>query len=256
MKHGRINPFLASALLHFTVLAIIVGIKPSELPPLQKQTKIKPLNSYLYIPPKLNQPYIEPSIEPNKRSIDTVRHSHLDKKEAKAPQTLNQSNKEDNQQTNAPDSQSKIKPTALSEKQNQSQNVLEKLPSEAFKKDSKVLTSQNSNKTLKINPLQQLEAIRDNIDATIVESEVKEHLKHHSLSGMHPNPASAPKSVTPMTANEVRIKNTQRLSDATAITKLDNGTCVLVEDLTNVGIEGVSAVSAFRCGKSKFESRL
>ncbi|REL28035.1 hypothetical protein DXX93_16690 [Thalassotalea euphylliae] len=249
MKHGSIKPFLASLSLHLAVIAIIISIKPSALAPHYKQKSIKPLNSYLYIPPKLDKP----DIAPVKRSIDKVQHSHLDREETNPTQTLSQSNKEDNRTTTTPDSKSAIKPAAISENQNQPQKLVEKLPSEVFSKDSKVLASETSNKTLSISPLQQLEAIRSDIDARIVESEITDRLKHRSLSGMHPNPTSVPRSVTPTTADEERVKNTQRLSDDKSITKLNNGTCVLVEDLSNVGIEGVSAVSAFRCGKSKFD---
>ncbi|WP_147302298.1 hypothetical protein [Thalassotalea euphylliae] len=119
--------------------------------------------------------------------------------------------------------------------------------------DGRVLTSAQSNQSIPINPMKQLENMRKSIDAAIVESELAEHFQHRSLSSMHPNPTSVPKSVVPLTQEQVRARSTQQLDNSLSMTKTDDGTCIITEDLSKVGIEGVTAKSWARCGTTKMQ---
>ncbi|MFD2164945.1 hypothetical protein ACFSJY_01615 [Thalassotalea euphylliae] len=238
MKQGSINYVFISVLIH-GVLIVGLIINAPKLP--SHVEHIPSIKSYLYSPPmateaaklenELNQ--VEPDILPYE-----VENEHLEKTE----------HEQDKAAIN------NVADTSLSyaTKEAQPAESIDNLPSNIQTDAKQILTNKNNQQKV-INPLQQLESIRSKINSSIVQSETESFTQHRSLSGMHPNPPAVPHSVVPLTQEQQKAKNTTQYGGKN-IVKGDDGTCLLEEDLTSVGIEGVKAVSSFNCGESKFDA--
>ena len=74
-----------------------------------------------------------------------------------------------------------------------------------------------------------------------------------NLSVFNPEPTLVPKSKNSESLDERIEKNTTRYSDDIEIIKHDNGTCSIKQDLSSVGMEGVTALQYFACGQTKIE---
>ena len=70
---------------------------------------------------------------------------------------------------------------------------------------------------------------------------------------MHGTPTLVPHSTVTQSNDEKKKQATLSMSADKSIIKGDDGNCSLVEDLSVVGMEGVTAVSGFSCGETKFD---
>ncbi|XQW85646.1 hypothetical protein ACOYR1_02615 [Thalassotalea piscium] len=70
---------------------------------------------------------------------------------------------------------------------------------------------------------------------------------------LHGTPSLVPHSTRPMSIDQKKKQATLSMSADKSIVKGDDGNCSLVEDLSVVGMEGITAVSHFSCGESKFD---
>lgn len=245
MVQGRSKPFILSIIAHLAIILALIYSKPEvHLPPVAKESA-KPLTSYLYTPKT-------PTKVTQTKKL-TKQEKIKAKASVKAPEKKLSSTKPSQQ-----NEQQKVAPASVPEVPakpvKQADLPLSPLPTENTS-NSRVITSTKSDQTISINPLKQLENIRQSIDKATIKSELAERFQHHSLSSMHPNPAAVPKSVIPLTRDEMKNKNTQQLSGSLSITKTDDGVCVITEDLSSVGIEGVKATSVARCGITKMQRR-
>ena len=221
----------------------------------------KPVKSYLYTPPK-SKPVMQESkpvaLESKQVLEQTKEVLEISQTQAEVKATENNQGASVSPQQNKQsdrDSLSRVddaisltgNPLAHPNKLTNEQVINQQLA------NGKVLASDQRNQSISINPMKQLENMRKSIDAAIVESELAEHFQHRSVSSMHPNPASVPKSVVPLTQEQVRARNTQQLDSSLSITKTGDGSCIITEDLSKVGIEGVTATSWAGCGTTKME---
>lgn len=101
--------------------------------------------------------------------------------------------------------------------------------------------------------MSQLSQLRSKINRQHQQQAFEHYSRQRSLSGMSDNPESVPHSVVPLTRDEEKEQNTTHYSADKAITKHDNGTCSITEDLSSVGMEGHKATSMFDCGESAFD---
>lgn len=72
-------------------------------------------------------------------------------------------------------------------------------------------------------------------------------------SVFNPTPPLVPKYTKQLTTEEKIENQTTSYSNDIAIIKDDDGNCSIKQDLTNVGIAGVTAIQYFKCGESKFD---
>ncbi|WP_448553001.1 hypothetical protein [Thalassotalea montiporae] len=234
---------MASITIHAVLFVVIASLAPSHLSTHQANEIKKPLNSYLYIP-------IKQDIASQEQETEQSNAPNIAQRENTLPITeetsLEAHKKSENQSSN------RSLPTEQQSSTQTIKQVQEKVESQ-LKKSPRVLTSAQSNQSISINPMKQLENMRKSIDAAIVETTMAEHFQHRSVSSMHPNPASVPKSAVPLTQEQIRAINTQQLDSSLSITKTDDGACIITEDLSKVGIEGVTATSWARCGTTKME---
>lgn len=252
MVQGRSKALILSIIAHF---AIIVSLMYSTqnvhlVPPTIESAK--PVKSYLYTPPK-SKPVLQ---ESKPVALESKQVLEQTKEVLEISQTQDEVKATENNQgaSVSPQQNKQSDRDSLSRVDDAISLTEEPLASPHQQlTNGRVLTSAQGNQSISINPMKQLENMRKSIDAAIVESELAEHFQHRSLSNMHPNPTPVPKSVSPLTQDQVRAKNTQQLDSSLSITKTDNGACIITEDLSKVGIEGVTATSWARCGTTKME---
>ena len=201
----------------------------------------KPINSYLYTPrQQVKLPVETPLPLPE---MSEINH----KVNAEPTQALQSMDTTIVKPKNAPIID-KSTNTAANDKHNSSSSAQVKV-------SEQILTSSTSNKKVSIaqKALSQLKDLPKQLQQQSIDQELYQHFRHKSPSVMHGQPTAVPNSVMPLTQAQQKQQNTQRLSDDISITKSDNGSCFIEQDLTSVGIEGVKAISMFNCGESKFD---
>lgn len=109
-------------------------------------------------------------------------------------------------------------------------------------------------KSIRLNALASIAKINELKDKKFVEQQTNEMFKHRSPSVLDGEPLLVPRSNQQFTADQIKEKSTTRYSDDLSIMKGNDGRCSIEEDLSNIGIEGVTAVSGFKCGESKFDA--
>ncbi len=98
-----------------------------------------------------------------------------------------------------------------------------------------------------------LHQLRAKLNSHISKQQSIEFSQHRSSSIMHAQPALVPHSSKIISPEQQAQSNTNRLSNDISITKRADGTCSIAQDLTNVGMEGITAHSSFSCGESAFD---
>jgi len=99
----------------------------------------------------------------------------------------------------------------------------------------------------------QLENLRSSINKKIRAKEFAHISRPKGYSVMTDLPDAVKHSKKQLTREEKKRAMTTQYSGGLAITKNDNGSCSIAEDLSNVGMEGIVALSGFKCGQTKME---
>ena len=230
MFQGRITAVLFSILIHGLLIYLIANTVNTT--PKKPLTKPKALQSFLYKKPKVEKievPSIQETLEAN---------------EAEPPATQPIEEVTNPEQKTA---ETQTKPETKAIPQVDPPDAMRPPPSLA---DKKILTS----KGIGEKALRQLSQLKTRIDDDIAETETFEQFRRRSPSVLDGEPYPVPHSVKALSAIEEKEKNTTRYSDDLSIIKGDDGNCTIEQDLSNVGIEGVKAISGFRCGESKFDA--
>jgi hypothetical protein len=105
----------------------------------------------------------------------------------------------------------------------------------------------------KIDTIQQMSKLKAQLNQKLLAEEFADFNRPQGLSIMHKLPAAVPYSTIAKDRLKQIDSSTLQYSSDIAIIKLDSGTCLLKQDLTAVGIEGISATSAFKCSRTKKE---
>lgn len=101
--------------------------------------------------------------------------------------------------------------------------------------------------------LRNLRQLREKIQQQTNEEFQRELGQPNTGSIMHGTPTLVPHSKVTQSNDEKKKQATLSMSADKSIIKGDDGNCSLVEDLSVVGMEGVTAVSSFSCGETKFD---
>ena len=240
-----------SVALHLVFLATLLLFAPkaeikSINAPLNEPLKIRSVKSYLYQP---------------KRETTQPNTGNIQPKIDVAPQEISPQSEIDTQpvaKTDAPEPAREPLPAdipeAVREPVREVTTSKSNVPPKTLTENKRILTSEN-NKGASIakRALSNLNKLNSQLDREAMNDAASTQYQTRSLSSMHPNPDAVPHSQLTLTPDQEREQNTQRMSDSLAITKGDDGLCVIQEDLSQVGIEGVTATSAFNCGSTKEE---
>ncbi|TWX59397.1 hypothetical protein [Colwellia hornerae] len=100
--------------------------------------------------------------------------------------------------------------------------------------------------------LQTLSRLKDKINQQIINQAMQNFAKPNTGSLMHGTPSYVPHSFVEDTEKKVIASTPSQVGNGFSITKGDNGTCTLTEDLSLIGLQG-KTTSRFGCGLSKDE---
>lgn len=110
----------------------------------------------------------------------------------------------------------------------------------------------HQSKQAKFSAYKQLNRLRNRIADKVMTEELTKLQQFRSPSIMHAQQATVPHSKATLSPEQVRRKNTVKMSNDIAITKHDNGTCTIERSqFLGSPVEGSSSV--FACGESKFD---
>ncbi|MCH2055984.1 MAG: hypothetical protein MK214_05090 [Thalassotalea sp.] len=250
-KRKLLDTLLVSIALHLVFLATLLWFTPkaeikSPNEPLNEPLKIRSVKSYLYQPKReTTQPNTE-AVQP-KTEVDTQEtppQPEVDTQpvtKANAPEPAQEPLPVDIQDTvPAPSSEVTI-----------SKNDV---PPKALTESKRILTSEhNKGASIAKRALSNLNKLNGQLDRKAMNDAASAQYQTRSLSSMHPNPDAVPHSQLTLTPDQLEEQNTERMHDSLSITKTDNGVCIMKEGLSDIGIEGVTATSAFKCGSTKEE---
>jgi len=241
---GRYSAVILSILGHIGVAILLVKSTNFASKPVTK--KAAAIKSYIFTPPTIQKTPVE-TLEPEvvKTQLEQLQEKlvHIEipaKKDSKISNTV------------------KTRPAKALEKQEETkpitaQTELDKLLAE-IKPPEKLQQQKNIKaKSISHSAYSQLEKLNQILDQRFVENETFERYRSRSPSVLDSEPYPAPHSVQKLTPEQKKEKNTTRMSDDLSIIKGDDGLCYIEQDLTNVGIEGVKAISGFKCGQSQFD---
>jgi len=223
LKLGRHKSFIYSLILHLLILVTLIYFSKKSTPLNQEKRTVKTVKSYIYQPPK-------PKAKVEERKPDIIEQTQAN--EPKIAEKIEK--KAEDKPTQEP--QTAKQPVAAT-------TVPAVIPETSENK------AQQTQATF--SPYAQLNKLRSDINQNISINDIPSYRGATSGSPMHGRQEVVPDSIVPETSDARRSRTTQRYSDRLAITKNENGTCTIVEDLSAVGIEGVKAVSGFNCGESK-----
>lgn len=228
------NSFVALSILVHVLIALLLLFIAKKQQPILTEINIKPptkaIKSYLYkIPskPKKIDPIIVSKTPLAEESV-TVENTKLPAKIKTIP--LEQLIEKPSQKKLASHGQINTK-------------------SMIIQKENNLVTS-NSPKVF--SSYQQLNNLRQSIKNKIIADDVAKRLQFRSPSVMHGAQIPVPHSNRQFTPEQIREKNTTKMSDSISITKNDNGTCI-IEREQFLGSPVEASTSFFSCGESKFD---
>lgn len=224
MLKGRYIAIVFSVIIHLVIFFLIS--RTIVTPAVQKSKNTKPIKSFLYIPPKQDE-------------IVAVKSTNEETKPLE--------NEQKPEKPSIAHVESKPEPIA----EEKLVKVAETPPAEVAPVKPAAVKIPEKKAVSKYSALKQLNQLRNRLNEKMFEQESIEYSRPKTGSIMHGTPIPTPTSNIPLTPEQKKAKNSTRYGDGLAIIKNDNGTCTIESDLSNVGIEGVTAVSSSLCGESK-----
>lgn len=245
MLKGRYTALIFSVVIHFALILLLINQEmtiPNE--PSKTDNAIK---SYIYTPP---QKTIPPKEQPVTEPKPEIEAKIIEKQEQAKPPTAD-SSQAILIEKRAPETIQKQEPTeqiaqdvALENKE-----TIEDVDNKTIK-DNLI---ENKPIQRKFSALKQLGNLKNKVNQDIFAQEYATQNRAKSPSVMHAAPNTVPHSTQHLTKEQKDKNNTANYSGSISTTKYDNGNCMVEQDLSSVGIEGVKSQQWFECGESKFD---
>ena len=234
MLTGRYTAIIISLVVHVLILVFLA--KTTVVPSLDQQLKPAPLKSYIYTPPA-------PANE-----ITIIEAPDIEPKEEQPEKAVENQPPEDSKPQLEPAAK-RVVHESVQESQPESE---ENSHTESIAQD----TTTESTTTQKSNPAnasawQMLEALNKEKDEAFFNAQEFSRSRPNTGSIMHGTPTLVPHSTIRPTKEEIINATSQHVGGGSVVTKGDNGNCTITSDLSHVGMEGITAVSGFRCGETK-----
>jgi|GEM_PF-1821370 len=259
-------PIALSVFIHIAILGYLSHqFFQTRAPLAMREKAVKPINSFLYRLSDYKKLHALKTTQfINANNISNANMSY--KKGSQVNKTR------DPVQHQSIDQKSNIK-TENSELNNQKKPILSVAKKELRKNNKIPLeSSQAKTKTItKQHLLEQLNRLNKNNDSkkSKFSNQTNQELSYQRFSErlkpsnqkstvksiFNPSPQLVPKSTT-LDAIDIEHRKKQQITNYShdiSIQKGDDGNCSVIQDLTSVGIEGVSAIQHFKCGKTKQE---
>ena len=265
MLNGRYSAVIISLIAHALLLFLLLNMS-TELPP-EKQVTAPAIQSYLYTKkaiPEVKQE-VKQEVKPTPQINKELKKKVIEHQAVKMPVTIpaNTPPKEDLQKpvkenlkqvTKSPTATPETNPQILSEK-------LPKTPPEKKELapiESPVIASNQKsvkkvNKIKKFSAYHQLNKLKNAMNKNMIQEDIYQYQQRKSASLMHETQETVLHSNMSVDVDKEKADRTTNYSAGMSITKNDNGTCSVTEDLSNVGMQGLSSTQFFDCGESKDE---
>ena len=243
MVHRSSFAFTLSIIVHVGILLLLSSYHVAIDVPERKVPH--PIKSYLYQKPKPLPKIVQ---DEKVATVEEKTQPSEPSKEAQPKQTETKINNKDQPR--------KLK--QILEKENKLEVQTSTNPSDS-KLDNEPLSPKSVDSPAEPLPtksrfsVNQLRNLRERINSQHFQQIERERAQPNTGSVLHGTPELVPHSVAKESADEKRKKATSNVGPSKQIIKGDDGNCTLVEDLSVVGIEGVTAVSSFGCGETKFD---
>ncbi|WP_281561617.1 hypothetical protein [Thalassomonas sp. RHCl1] len=233
MLNRRYTAVILSLVVHGILLLLLLTMT-TRLP--QPEPVTKPaIKSYLYTP----KPEIKVLAVPATPSEPIAKKEQLKK-------PLPPANKKEDLPAKKVPVIDKAPPVFTDKKQQNEATTVE--PTNTTKNPGK-----DSKTPKKFSARNQLQRLTNSINNQMLQEGIHQYQQHKSPSVMHGEQQPVPHSKKTIDAEQKKADNTTEYSQGMSITKHDDGTCSVTEDLSNVGMEGLSATQSFNCGISKEE---
>lgn len=240
---GRYSAVVLSVLTHVGVAILL--IKSTNFSSTHVAKKTPAIKSYIYTPPAIKK---TPAILlPKPEAVKTEKEQP--KKKIVPIETAVVKEKKISEKTVQPSTLSELEKATVVKAKTELDKLLDEI-----KPPKKLLQQKNIKaKSISRSAYSQLAKLNETLEQRFVENEAFERYRARSASVLDGEPFPVPHSIQQLTPEQQKEKNTTKMSDDLAIIKGDDGLCYIEQDLTSVGIEGVKAISGFKCGQSKFD---
>lgn len=221
--------FILAVVIHLILVLLMINlVSPTIKTSLLKKEKahVKAIQSYLYHKPKTVQ-------------SAATKQKTITKKLVAKKQTKRLKPKQPQADKNNASALKKIPSSTAIHRQ-----AVPQLPTQP------ITSSKNS---LSFSALEQLQQLQHQLDQNNIDTDVNYHNRARGKSVFNDLPAAVKHSEKQLTLSEKREKITTRYGGNIDIVKNDDGNCTLIQDLSNVGMEGITAFSGFGCGQTKME---
>ena len=105
----------------------------------------------------------------------------------------------------------------------------------------------------KLDSFTQLQRLRSKLNSSTNTTANSPYQSDQPPSIFNTRPKTVPHSVPVKDEEKEREKNTKNMGSGIAITKGDDGTCAITQDMSVYGLEHGSSTQYFSCGESKFD---
>jgi len=230
--------FILTLLIHLSVILLIINLphQPTHIKTLQPfpKKKITAIKSYLYRKPVKQQPSVNKTATAPSAKHKTKKVSAPIKQIPKHSDKLVVHLKTNNKKL-MPKTVEKSALTLVQPSQSAS----------AIKHDT------NSKRSF--SALRELNKLQQQLDQQSITSESNYYNRPRGKSVFNDLPEAVKHSQQPLSLSEKREQMTTHYGGSNDIIKNDDGSCTLRQDLSNVGMEGITALSGFKCGQTKME---
>ena len=231
MRNGTYKAISYSLLIHLLIVFILLFTQASDKVVLKNKNKKPSIKSFLYHAPivvkTIEKEQTKPSIKkpPIKTNI--------------AKKVLEPVKK-----------QKKAKPVAVNENKAISEQKTATPPSSFNRK--KAPPPPETPKP-KLDSYTQLQRLRSRLNSSSALPTDNPYQPNQSPSVFNTNAKAVPHSVPLKNEEKEREKNTQNMGAGIAITKSEDGTCSVSQDMSVYGLSEGSSTQYFNCGESKFD---
>lgn len=248
MRNGIYSALTFSVLIHLLIVLLIALTQSTDIPKFKQLQQPKPMiKSFLYRAPKVtSNANVAPEIRPiaDEKVIEVTETTVLKKQntEDKVDKPLIE-----RETIKPPTKPSPSEELIVNSKEVQNANLL---PPAILKPATESPSKPPQIPSKKLDSFTQLQRLRSRVNSA---PSANPYQTYQPPSAFNTSPNTVPHSVPIKDEEKEREKNTKNMGAGIAITKSDDGTCSVTQDMSVYGLSEGSSTQYFICGESKFD---
>lgn len=232
MRNGTYTALTFSLLIHLLIILLLLLTQSTDKPKFKKQKAKPAIKSFLYRAPKIETAIKKVLDEPSEVIVAI-------KTEPVSKDQLPPSAKQDLvTETKPVDKSETSNPTLLPASNDKPMPIPRPAP--------KLPKS-------KLDSFTKLQRLRSKLNRSAITSANNPYQRYQPPSAFNTQGKAVPHSVPLKDEEKEREKNTNNIGAGIAITKSDDGTCSITQDMSAYGLSEGSSTQYFNCGESKFD---